>query len=251
MSNKPLKKVIPGITRHMALLNELLPPESGYNQHSKFKESLIIEVGGIFRFRHEDLCATHLATYIKLADEYEKYDKAYDLFKKRIEDAKTSLGENPDPESLESIEFSYYMRLQDFRTHELYLDSIRSFADQHFIVGLWVILEQTIAKLLKLYKEKTNKTFEIPYKWDQTIALFKTLNIVTDDTLSIYQNINELRVLNNKIKHLNEVDEKLARFPFFNSMLGKSIDRVRLELQRYSDNSYAFVHFIAEQLIVE
>lgn len=248
MSNYSIKSVLPGLPRHQEILYSLLPTESPY---SKEKESLYTYCGLIFAFRHEDLCATHLATCLKLNEEYEKQDEASNKIRQKLHNLKAAMNEPPSSEELEMLEFTYVRQMQSLHTHDQYLDNIRSFADQHFIVGLWVVVEQSIAKLLKLYKDKTDKTFEIPHKWDQTIALFKTLNIVTDQTLPIYQNINELRVLNNKIKHLNEVDEQLARFSFFDSMLGKSIDRVRLDLQRYSDNSYAFVHFVAEQLIVE
>lgn len=248
MKNTQLEQVIPGITNHMELLDELLPPESEY---SNGKESLSLYVTGIFGFRHEDLCATHTAAYIQLTKEYDKFDTSLDHFNKLAKSAQESLGDTPSPDDLNNLQTSYFVRLQGYRTHELYLNSIRSFADQHFVVGLWVVVEQSIAKLFKLFQEKTGQEFRIPYRWNETITLFDTLNILTDQELPIYKNINELRTLNNKIKHLNTVDDALAEFSYFSELKGKSIDRIPLELQRYSDNAYAFVNFIAEQLIIE
>lgn len=76
MANKPIKRVIPAFTRPMVILNQLLPSESSYSQQSRYKDSLSPSVGWIFRLRYEDLCATHSATYIKLANEYENFEKA-------------------------------------------------------------------------------------------------------------------------------------------------------------------------------
>ena len=47
------------------------------------------------------------------------------------------------------------------------------------------------------------------------------------------------------------VDSKLSEFPYFHDKEGKDLDKITLELQRYSDNAFAFIYFIAEQLVVE
>lgn len=47
------------------------------------------------------------------------------------------------------------------------------------------------------------------------------------------------------------VDKKLAEFPYFQDKEGEDLDKISLDLQRYSDNAFAFIYFIGEQLVVE
>ncbi len=156
------------------------------------------------------------------------------------------MGENPSQENIEGFNYTYHKQLDKFVSREHFLNSVKSFTDQHFVIGLWVLVEQNIAKLLNVYKEKTGTVFKIPYSWNETIPLLSSLGINTDENLPSYQNINELRVLNNKLKHLNMVDSKLSEFPYFHDKEGKDLDKITLELQRYSDNAFAFIYFIAE-----
>lgn len=53
--------------------------------------------------------------------------------------------------------------------------------------------------------------------------------------------INEIRVLNNKIKHSYVVDNTLANFQFFNEYNGKSISEVPLRVNDYTIATYHFI----------
>lgn len=248
MSKQKLKRVIPAIFKQDEILNSLIPPKS---KNLSFSNSLAMLVGGFFGFKHEELCSTHAASYLHLSKEFEIFDVELKKLNETADSIRKDMGENPSPEDMEGFNYTYYTQLNHFTSREHFFNSVQSFTDQHFVIGLWVLVEQNIAKLLNIYKEKTGKNFKIPYSWNETIPLFKFLGINTDESLPIYQNINELRVLNNKLKHLNMVDNKLAEFPYFQDKKGKDLDKITLELQRYSDNAFAFVYFIAEQLIVE
>ena len=248
MSNQKLKRVIPAIFRQSEVLNTLLPPKP---KKSSFGTSMDIYVGGFFGFKHEELCSAHAASYLQLSKQFEIFDVQIEKFNETANSIRKDLGDNPSPEDMEGFNYTYYKQLELFTSREHFLNSVQSFTDQHFVIGLWVLVEQHIAKLLNIYKEKIEADFKIPYSWNDTIPLLNSLGVNTDESLPIYQNINELRVLNNKLKHLNMVDNKLSEFPYFQDKKGKDLDKISLDLQRYSDNAFAFIYFIGEQLVVE
>lgn len=248
MTNQKLKRIIPAIFRQSEILNTLLPPKP---KKSSTGMTLDMYVGGFFGFKHEELCSAHVASYLHLSKEFELFDKKIKKLNETADSIKKDLGENPSQEDIEGFNYTYYTQLNEFVSREQFLNSVMSFTDQHFVIGLWVLVEQNIAKLLNVYKEKTGKVFKIPSNWNETIPLLSSLGINTDENLPIYQNINELRVLNNKLKHLNMVDSKLSEFPYFHDKESQDLDKITLELQRYSDNAFAFIYFLAEQLVVE
>lgn len=246
MKGKNLEKILPAISSRNNFLDNCLPTKVGRNNLGM--RDLGFEIDALFLFKNEELCATHQATYMQLIREFESLDNSYEELHRKAKKIKENLGEKA---SEENFEYAYYQQLNGLHGHENFLNSIKSFTDQHFVVGLWALVEQTLAKILNIYKEKTNSSFSIPYSWDKITILLKSLNVDTDQNLPIYKNTNELRVLNNKIKHLNKVDSRLAEFPYFQDKKGEDLDRVDLELQRYANYAYAFLFFIGEQLVIE
>ena len=244
---KDLKSVVPAISKLDYILNDLNPlkPISGVG----FTE-LDMSVSSTYLFKQEELCATHQLSYIQLVNEYGDLDNRTKAFYEKVESIEMALKANLDLSGLDDFQTSKYKIQESIYTKEMYLNSIKSFADQHFIVGLWVLTEQTIAKVLETFCELSGFPSKIPFRWGETINFFRRLALNTDENSDIYKNLNELRVLNNKIKHLNKVDTKLSEFEYFRNMLHEPIDSISLELQRYSDYSCAFIYFIIEQLKV-
>lgn len=244
---KDLKSVAPAISRRDYILNDLNPlrPVLGIG----FTE-LDMRVSSTYLFKQEELCATHQLSYIQLVKQYRDLDNRAKAFYGKVESIETALTANLDLSGLNDFQISKYRIRESIYTEEIYLNSIKSFVDQQFIVGLWVLTEQTIAKVLEVFYDLSGLSRKIPFRWDETLKLFHSLSLNTDENLEIYKNINELRVLNNKIKHLNKVDAKLSEFDYFKNMLNEPIDKINLELQRYSDYSCAFIYFVIEQLEV-
>ena len=61
-------------------------------------------------------------------------------------------------------------------------------------------------------------------------------------SINSYKNINEIRVVNNKLKHLYFTDEELAKFDNFKDNKGKSLNLVSFPLQNYITSSYHFIY---------
>lgn len=182
------------------------------------------------------------STYLTLNNEHIQLDT-------HIEHTE-ALNFNPnDPEEENYYrEVMYCRRLSAINTHDVHLREVKSFAVQSFIVQLWALNEKHLSQALKLFSKESKLQFAIPSKWDDTIKTLKDLEIDTEIIPATFSALDELRVLNNKIKHLGEVDSKLAEFESFKHSKGMSIDDLELDLQRYLNCSYAFFVFLSEQL---
>lgn len=63
-----------------------------------------------------------------------------------------------------------------------------------------------------------------------------------------YADADELRVVNNKIKHLGTVDAELAAFGTFQGKLGRRLLDLDLDMHRYSLGIHAFLDRILEDV---
>lgn len=114
---------------------------------------------------------------------------------------------------------------------------IKCIANESIVINLWATIEQYTNRILKVLL--TNQTSS-SHVWQKVVEKFEE-NSVDIKTLSSYAIIDEIRVLNNKIKHSYVVDNKLANFQFFNEYNGKSISEVPLRIKDYTIATYHFI----------
>jgi hypothetical protein len=115
-------------------------------------------------------------------------------------------------------------------------EQVKAIANESLIINLWATIEQFTNRTLNL----VNPDGKASHRWDVVKKDF--LNSKIDiSTIASYEIINELRVVNNKIKHLYFVDEQLASFENFKNSEGKSLNSVSFNLQAYITSSYHFV----------
>ncbi|WP_100754479.1 hypothetical protein [Vibrio salilacus] len=114
---------------------------------------------------------------------------------------------------------------------------IKCIANESMVINLWATIEQYANRILKILLGNQTSSSHV---WNKLVEKFKEKNI--DITaLSSYEVINEIRVLNNKIKHSYVVDNNLANFQFFNEYNGKSISEVPLRVNDYTIATYHFI----------
>jgi len=128
--------------------------------------------------------------------------------------------------------------------------SIKSLADETTTVGLWAIVEQFMSRnyvqLAAAQEGIPESEVKISFRWDTLKS--KYLEYGVDVHLCDgYLIANECRVLNNKIKHLNFVDDELAAFSNFSSNLGDRFKFVDINLQEYFDGCYHFLGSLIEK----
>ena len=115
-------------------------------------------------------------------------------------------------------------------------EQVKAISNESLIINLWTTIEQFTNRTLKLVNPEGNSS----HRWhvvEQSLSDFG----VDVTAISSYNSINELRVVNNKIKHLYYVDEQLSQFESFNGCQGKSLNSIDFELQRYISSSYHFL----------
>lgn len=235
--------LIPAHAFHMHtsdFLNEL----PANNNQSYLGSNFQLHMLRNYEFRMFDLCGMLYSTFLTANDQHKRMDENIESFKSR-------LAEQPEYEMEEEnldLQIPASRAREGFRSLELHLNEIANFASQGFVVQLWAFNEKHLSQLLQLFGKEIGVSFNVPYRWDDVTKTLKDLNIDIATLPTASASYNELRVLNNKIKHLGEIDSALAEFGSFNGKEGTSIDDLTLDLQRYLDASYAVLTFIAEHL---
>lgn len=114
---------------------------------------------------------------------------------------------------------------------------IKSIASESIIINLWATIEQYTNRVFKILSPNKSPN---SLRWHEVIDNFNKHNINVE-SLSAYDTINELRVLNNKIKHSYLVEGSLADFDFFKDYKGEYINNVPLRIHDYSISAYHFI----------
>ncbi|NHN78581.1 hypothetical protein HA520_15055 [Azotobacter chroococcum] len=116
-------------------------------------------------------------------------------------------------------------------------EQVMSIANESLVINLWATIEQYATRALKLIFPANTA---ISHVWAEVEKKFAQKNI-NIKLLPSYDTINEIRVLNNKIKHSYCVDNALANFPSFSEHKGKTISEVPLRVQDYTIATYHFI----------
>lgn len=194
-------------------------------------------------FYHADLCTF----YQMYSAQYVQQDKHVESFTKQLEKIKKKYDESSDENELAELEISYSRVRELIYNNDLMLARTKYFANSSFVISLWVTVEQFTSRILLSLEKQFGMIYSEPsHVWDKKIARYKKLNI--DITAYInYQNIDECRVLNNKIKHVGKVDDALAKFSFFSNLKNKSLEKIEYDLQRYSKSVFEYIGFVVER----
>lgn len=196
---------------------------------------------GELEWRFENFSLFHEAIYGDL----DKRNSALDEY---VEDNKDIIrGEFTDEMDLliQSRHRTFIMDNEDI------INSIRSIADESTSVGLWAIVEQFTSRAYVVLESNLEgvdeDTITPPYRWDRLKDKYAHYGIVLED-IPMYEAANELRVVNNKIKHLYKVDAELASFDRFASDEGKQIKQIVLPMQEYDNACYKFLGCVLESI---
>jgi hypothetical protein len=113
-------------------------------------------------------------------------------------------------------------------------------ANEGLIIHLWATIEQ-YTKRAYLIVCDGSETKKPSYQWPviKEILAGKGIDL---ETLLAYSGIDEMRVLNNKIKHTYMVDETLAAFAPFKDYLNQRIDKAPLRIDEYAISTYLFIY---------
>ena len=134
----------------------------------------------------------------------------------------------------------------DFLKDEFYiLDQIKEISNQFVIIGLYRIVElETVKQLKRLYSGNDLKNL---FKFGNMIKKLKNDYSIDVKKLTNYKAIDELRLLNNAIKHKNKVTKQLSVYPDWN--VGDSLNNLDAAYKRLSGQIALYLSDLTKELI--
>jgi hypothetical protein len=177
--------------------------------------------------RFDDIVMSHRYVMAIYNSNKEQYSPVYEKFNQHHSNMFDEVPE--DKKHLVRMSFPNYNWKEE-------QEQVKTIANESLIINLWVTIEQFTTRTLNIIDTDSKSS----YRWDIIKTKFSELNIDIESIKS-YEIINELRVVNNKIKHLYCVDEQLAKFENFKDSKGKSLNSINFNLQSYISASYHFV----------
>lgn len=114
----------------------------------------------------------------------------------------------------------------------------RKIADEGLIIHLWATIEQHVKRAIKIMGGNEKN---ISFIWPELVELSKKVGIDLK-SLPSYDTIDEIRVVNNKIKHLYVVDKELSKYRGFAEHEGKKMSVVDYRTHEYALAAHHFMN---------
>lgn len=199
-------------------------------QRNSLRRQAIQRIDDIVMF-HRFAMFTHAQNNQILAPVFEAFNKHYKLMF-------NSIGSDPEKISLARMSFQNFDAVAQLR-------QVECIAHESLVINLWVTIEQISTRCLAIVSSSDPEK-RSPHKWKDIERLYADRNIILKNAIS-YSIINELRVLNNKIKHSYLVDDELSLFDSFKIHAGKRIDSIPLRVFDYTLAAYSFICFVTNR----
>jgi hypothetical protein len=214
------------------LLREIFrfPCDTPKTQRNSLRTQAIQRIDDIVMF-HRFAMFTHTQTNQIVAPVFEAFNKHYNLMFSHI-------GNEPEKISSSRLAFRNFNDVAQLR-------QIECIANESLIINLWATIEQISTRCLAMVSDNTPGK-RAPHKWKDIESHYEDINIILKRAVS-YATIDELRVLNNKIKHSYLVDDELSSFDFFKDQANRKIDAVPLRVFDYTLAAYNFVCFVTNR----
>lgn len=199
-------------------------------ERSSLRLQAIQRIDDVVMF-HQFAMFTHMQSKQFVTPVFEAFNKHYNYMFDHMEDDQTKIS---------------YARLS-FRNFnaEAQLRQVECIANESLVINLWATIEQISTRCLAIVSSAATGK-RAPHKWKDIESHYTDLNVILKKSIA-YAAIDELRVLNNKIKHSYLVDEELSSFEFFKDHVNKRIDATPLRVFDYTLAAYSFVCFITNR----
>lgn len=167
-----------------------------------------------------------------LAPKLAEYDQHYDgMFSQMIESG--------------DEDYHPHARL-GFKPFDIYCEikNAKTIANEGLIIHLWATIEQHVKQAIIL-KDKSQTG--LPHEWDKILGCARRAGINLR-RLSSFKLIDEIRVVNNKIKHLYIVDQKLCKYKGFAQHKGKKMNAVDYRVHEYAIGAHHFMNRVISSM---
>jgi hypothetical protein len=203
------------------------PCDTPETQRNSLRIQAIQRIDDIVMF-HRFAMFTHTQSKQLVAPVFEAFNNHYNSMFDHI-------GNDPQQVSSARMAFRNFNDVAQLR-------QVECIANESLIINLWATIEQISTRCLAMVSNSANGK-RAPHKWKDIEAHYKDINVTLKNAAS-YATIDELRVLNNKIKHSYLVDDELSSFDFFKDHANRRIDGVPLRVFDYTLAAYNFVCFV-------
>lgn len=180
---------------------------------------------------HRFAMFTHMQSNQVVAPVFEAFNKHYNLMFDHMRD---------DQEKISSARMAF----RNFNA-AAQLRQVECIANESLVINLWATIEQISTRCLAIVSNAAPGK-RAPHKWKDIESHYTDQNVILKNATS-YATIDELRVLNNKIKHSYLVDDDLSSFVFFKNHANKRIDAIPLRVFDYTLAAYNFVCFVTNR----
>ncbi|MDW6003125.1 hypothetical protein [Vibrio mangrovi] len=184
--------------------------------------------------RIDNFCLFHEIVYQELNQKCSALNDFSAEIRKKLEET----------EDEDEQEYIKYQASQFIHSNDTDVQRVKNLADESAIIGLWSIVEQFSKRAYVLLKSNLSDMNESeispPYQWPQIKTVYSEFGLELD-SLPEYDTVNEVRVVNNKIKHLYQVDGQLAEFPRFTGKEGLSMIFLNYPINEYEEAVYMFL----------
>lgn len=180
---------------------------------------------------HQFAMFTHMQSNQVVAPIFEAFNKHCNLMFDHIGD---------DQEQISTARMAY----RNFNA-AAQLRQVECIANESLVINLWATIEQILTRCLAIVSNPAPGK-RAPHNWKDIEKHYTNQKVILKKAIS-YTTIEELRVLNNKIKHSYLVDEELTPFDSFKNHANKRIDAIPLRVFDYTLAAYNFVCFITNR----
>jgi len=141
---------------------------------------------------------------------------------------------------------------EDVSTDFFYKMLENSYVDEEIIA----IYEMKIIYAYKLFELKVKRLLNIfypneasrgLYKWENLKSFFKNKGVFLNK-LNGYSDLNDLRVVNNNLKHSSEVDNEILRIKEFSKAVDYDIEELKTFYERVKKSPIQFLQVIADAI---
>lgn len=206
------------------------PCDTAETERFSLRLQAIQRIDDIVMF-HRFAMFTHTQSHEVVAPVFEAFNKHYNLMF-------SSIGSDPDKISSARMAFRNFNDIAQLR-------QIECIANESLVINLWATIEQISTRCIEMVLPLAPGK-RAPHKWKDIESRYTDINLDLRKSTA-YATIDELRVLNNKIKHSYLVDDELSSFDFFKSHADKKIDSIPLRVFEYTLAAYSFVCFVTNR----
>lgn len=157
-----------------------------------------------------------------------------------------------NPEQYDS-EHDYLSHMDSLNDEIVQLKEVEDISKKLAAIGLYMIVENATKNIFEclyhdLDKRTKEKKIRILHRWDVLKKELNDLCALDLSEVSEYSVVDELKCLNNVIKHSGYVDEKLSSFSNWQNDLEKEVDTEKIDLDKFCKSIPKYIHGLVTKI---